>query len=56
MKLKKELIVFEHVDINTPLLTTYQSGLKERTLLFCRSGAISLLAKIKKGLCTWRIR
>ncbi|ARE67372.1 SWPV2-ORF144 [Shearwaterpox virus] len=48
MKLKKELTVFEHVDINTPLLTTYQSGSKERTLLFCRSEVISLLAKIEK--------
>ncbi|UWX11302.1 CRPV-193 [Crowpox virus] len=48
MKLKKELTVLEHIDVNTPLLTAYQSGSKEKTLLFCKSGVISLLAKIEK--------
>nr|XP_057913667.1 arrestin domain-containing protein 3-like isoform X1 [Doryrhamphus excisus] len=53
VKVKKEFIVFEHIDINTPLLLQApQAGSKEKTLCcwFCASGPISLSAKIaRKG-------
>ncbi|XP_061783190.1 arrestin domain-containing protein 3-like [Nerophis lumbriciformis] len=52
VKTKKEFIVFEHIDINTPLLLAPQAGSKEKTLCcwFCASGPISLSAKIaRKG-------
>ncbi|KAG7231782.1 hypothetical protein INR49_010387 [Caranx melampygus] len=47
VKTKKEFIVFEHIDINTPLLLV---GTKEKTLCcwFCASGPISLSAKIER--------
>ncbi|XP_062290930.1 arrestin domain-containing protein 3-like isoform X3 [Scomber scombrus] len=47
VKVKKEFIVFEHIDINTPLLL---AGTKEKTLCcwFCASGPISLSAKIER--------
>ncbi|KAM8828958.1 arrestin domain-containing protein 3-like [Spinachia spinachia] len=50
LKVKKELIVFEHIDINTPLLLAPQAGSKEKTLCcwFCASGPISLSAKIER--------
>ncbi|XP_048839066.1 arrestin domain-containing protein 3a isoform X2 [Brienomyrus brachyistius] len=52
MKVKKEFTVFEHIDINTPLLLSPQASTKEKTLCcwFCTSGPISLSAKIdRKG-------
>ncbi|XP_020782171.1 arrestin domain-containing protein 3-like [Boleophthalmus pectinirostris] len=50
VKAKKEFIVFEHIDINTPLLLAPQAGTKEKTLCcwFCASGPISLSAKIER--------
>ncbi|XP_029921590.1 arrestin domain-containing protein 3-like [Myripristis murdjan] len=50
VKVKKEFIVFEHIDINTPLLLAPQGGTKEKTLCcwFCVSGPISLSAKIER--------
>ncbi|KTF74386.1 hypothetical protein cypCar_00036153 [Cyprinus carpio] len=50
MKTKKEFTVFEHIDINTPLLLSPQAGTKEKTLCcwFCTSGPISLSAKIER--------
>ncbi|CAL1568045.1 unnamed protein product [Knipowitschia caucasica] len=50
VKAKKEFIVFEHIDINTPLLLAPQAGSKEKTLCcwFCASGPISLSAKIER--------
>ncbi|XP_034004836.1 arrestin domain-containing protein 3-like [Trematomus bernacchii] len=50
VKVKKEFIVFEHIDINTPLLLSPQAGSKEKTLCcwFCASGPISLSAKIER--------
>ncbi|XP_063745861.1 LOW QUALITY PROTEIN: arrestin domain-containing protein 3b [Eleginops maclovinus] len=50
VKVKKEFIVFEHIDINTPLLLAPQAGSKEKTLCcwFCASGPISLSAKIER--------
>uniref|UniRef100_A0A0E9RPI8 Arrestin C-terminal-like domain-containing protein n=2 Tax=Elopomorpha TaxID=32521 RepID=A0A0E9RPI8_ANGAN len=50
MKVKKEFTVFEHIDINTPLLLAPQAGTKEKTLCcwFCTSGPISLSAKIER--------
>ncbi|KAM6902298.1 arrestin domain-containing protein 3b [Xenentodon cancila] len=50
VKVKKEFIVFEHIDINTPLLLAPQAGTKEKTLCcwFCASGPISLSAKIER--------
>ncbi|XP_028828576.1 arrestin domain-containing protein 3b isoform X2 [Denticeps clupeoides] len=50
MKVKKEFTVFEHIDINTPLLLSPQAGTKEKTLCcwFCTSGPISLSAKIER--------
>ncbi|XP_051876183.1 arrestin domain-containing protein 3-like isoform X2 [Pristis pectinata] len=50
MKVKKEFTVFEHIDINTPLLLSPQAGTKEKTLCcwFCSSGPISLSAKIER--------
>ncbi|XP_068430374.1 arrestin domain-containing protein 3-like [Clinocottus analis] len=50
LKVKKEFIVFEHIDINTPLLLAPQAGSKEKTLCcwFCASGPISLSAKIER--------
>uniref|UniRef100_A0A3Q3BJG4 Arrestin domain-containing protein 3 n=1 Tax=Kryptolebias marmoratus TaxID=37003 RepID=A0A3Q3BJG4_KRYMA len=50
IKVKKEFIVFEHIDINTPLLLAPQAGTKEKTLCcwFCASGPISLSAKIER--------
>nr|XP_019937156.1 PREDICTED: arrestin domain-containing protein 3-like isoform X1 [Paralichthys olivaceus] len=59
VKVKKEFIVFEHIDINTPLLLKLklvvseqapQAGTKEKTLCcwFCASGPISLSAKIER--------
>uniref|UniRef100_A0A4W3JB75 Arrestin domain containing 3a n=1 Tax=Callorhinchus milii TaxID=7868 RepID=A0A4W3JB75_CALMI len=50
MKMKKEFTVFEHIDINTPLLLSPQAGTKEKTLCcwFCSSGPISLSAKIER--------
>uniref|UniRef100_A0A3P9L5G5 Arrestin domain-containing protein 3 n=1 Tax=Oryzias latipes TaxID=8090 RepID=A0A3P9L5G5_ORYLA len=50
IKAKKEFIVFEHIDINTPLLLAPQAGTKEKTLCcwFCASGPISLSAKIER--------
>ncbi|XP_019740977.1 arrestin domain-containing protein 3-like [Hippocampus comes] len=52
VKVKKEFIVFEHIDINTPLLLAPQAGSKEKTLCcwFCASGPISLSVKVaRKG-------
>ncbi|KAM9794328.1 arrestin domain-containing protein 3-like isoform 2-T2 [Syngnathus typhle] len=49
VKVKKEFVVFEHIDINTPLLL---AGSKEKTLCcwFCASGPISLSVKVaRKG-------
>ncbi|XP_034752910.1 arrestin domain-containing protein 3b [Etheostoma cragini] len=50
VKVKKEFIVFEHIDINTALLLAPQAGSKEKTLCcwFCASGPISLSAKIER--------
>ncbi|XP_056288957.1 arrestin domain-containing protein 3-like isoform X3 [Pseudoliparis swirei] len=50
LRVKKEFIVFEHIDINTPLLLAPQAGSKEKTLCcwFCASGPISLSAKIER--------
>ncbi|XP_068191595.1 arrestin domain-containing protein 3-like isoform X3 [Antennarius striatus] len=50
VKAKKEFIVFEHIDINTPVLLAPQAGTKEKTLCcwFCASGPISLSAKIER--------
>ncbi|XP_043926022.1 arrestin domain-containing protein 3-like isoform X2 [Protopterus annectens] len=50
MKSKKEFTVFEHIDINTPLLLSPQAGTKDKTLCcwFCTSGPISLSAKIER--------
>nr|XP_046243037.1 arrestin domain-containing protein 3a isoform X1 [Scatophagus argus] len=50
MKTKKEFTVFEHIDINTPLLLSPQAGTKDKTLCcwFCTSGPISLSAKIER--------
>lgn len=50
VKVKKEFTVFEHIDINTPLLLAPQAGTKEKTLCcwFCASGPISLSAKIER--------
>ncbi|XP_023275190.1 arrestin domain-containing protein 3-like [Seriola lalandi dorsalis] len=50
VKAKKEFIVFEHIDINTPLLLASQAGTKEKTLCcwFCASGPISLSTKIER--------
>ncbi|XP_017549256.1 arrestin domain-containing protein 3b isoform X1 [Pygocentrus nattereri] len=50
MKVKKEFTVFEHIDINTPLLLSPQAGTKEKTLCcwFCTSGPVSLSAKIER--------
>lgn len=50
VRAKKEFIVFEHIDINTPLLLAPQAGTKEKTLCcwFCASGPISLSAKIER--------
>ncbi|KAJ8414919.1 hypothetical protein AAFF_G00024420 [Aldrovandia affinis] len=50
MKVKKEFTVFEHIDINTPLLLSPQAGTKDKTLCcwFCTSGPISLSAKIER--------
>ncbi|XP_024918104.1 multiple C2 and transmembrane domain-containing protein 1-like isoform X2 [Cynoglossus semilaevis] len=50
VRVKKEFIVFEHIDINTPLLLAPQAGTKEKTLCcwFCASGPISLSAKIER--------
>ncbi|CAL8279720.1 unnamed protein product [Boreogadus saida] len=50
VKVKKEFIVFEHIDINTPLLLAPQAGTKEKTLCcwFCASGPISISAKIER--------
>ncbi|XP_051542487.1 arrestin domain-containing protein 3-like [Myxocyprinus asiaticus] len=50
MKAKKEFTVFEHIDINTPLLLSPQAGTKDKTLCcwFCTSGPISLSAKIER--------
>uniref|UniRef100_A0A8C1CNJ1 Arrestin domain-containing protein 3 n=1 Tax=Cyprinus carpio carpio TaxID=630221 RepID=A0A8C1CNJ1_CYPCA len=50
MKTKKEFTVFEHIDINTPLLLSPQAGTKEKTLCcwFCTSGPVSLSAKIER--------
>ncbi|NXF41983.1 ARRD3 protein, partial [Nyctibius bracteatus] len=50
VKLKKEFTVFEHIDINTPLLLSPQAGTKEKTLCcwLCTSGPISLSAKIER--------
>ncbi|KAA0716604.1 Arrestin domain-containing protein 3 TBP-2-like inducible membrane protein [Triplophysa tibetana] len=50
MKTKKEFTVFEHIDINTPLLLSPQAGSKEKTLCcwFCTSGPILLSAKIER--------
>ncbi|KAI4820388.1 hypothetical protein KUCAC02_028368 [Chaenocephalus aceratus] len=47
---KKEFTVFEHIDINTPLLLSPQAGTKDKTLCcwFCTSGPISLSAKIER--------
>ncbi|XP_057674711.1 arrestin domain-containing protein 3-like isoform X2 [Corythoichthys intestinalis] len=52
VKVKKEFVVFEHIDINTPLLLAPQAGSKEKTLCcwLCASGPISLSAKVaRKG-------
>ncbi|XP_061753477.1 arrestin domain-containing protein 3a isoform X1 [Nerophis ophidion] len=50
IKTKKEFTVFEHIDINTPLLLSPQAGTKDKTLCcwFCTSGPISLSAKIER--------
>ncbi|KAK7934132.1 hypothetical protein WMY93_005028 [Mugilogobius chulae] len=50
LKTKKEFTVFEHIDINTPLLLSPQAGTKDKTLCcwFCTSGPISLSAKIER--------
>uniref|UniRef100_A0A673LT31 Arrestin domain-containing protein 3 n=1 Tax=Sinocyclocheilus rhinocerous TaxID=307959 RepID=A0A673LT31_9TELE len=50
MKTKKEFTVFEHIDINTPLLLSPQAGTKDKTLCcwFCTSGPVSLSAKIER--------
>ncbi|KPP64007.1 hypothetical protein Z043_117688, partial [Scleropages formosus] len=50
MKVKKEFTVFEHIDINTPMLLSPQAGTKDKTLCcwFCTSGPISLSAKIER--------
>uniref|UniRef100_A0A8B9HTK0 Arrestin domain-containing protein 3 n=1 Tax=Astyanax mexicanus TaxID=7994 RepID=A0A8B9HTK0_ASTMX len=50
IKLKKEFTVFEHIDINTPLLLSPQAGTKDKTLCcwFCTSGPVSLSAKIER--------
>ncbi|RVE68388.1 hypothetical protein OJAV_G00090940 [Oryzias javanicus] len=50
MKTKKEFTVFEHIDINTPILLSPQAGTKDKTLCcwFCTSGPISLSAKIER--------
>ncbi|KAM6986578.1 arrestin domain-containing protein 3b isoform 2-T2 [Aplochiton taeniatus] len=50
VKGKKEFTVFEHIDINTPLLLAPQAGTKDKTLCcwFCASGPISLSAKIER--------
>ncbi|CAG05380.1 unnamed protein product [Tetraodon nigroviridis] len=50
VRVKKEFIVFEHIDINMPLLLAPQTGTKEKTLCcwFCASGPISLSAKIER--------
>uniref|UniRef100_A0A3P9JTN8 Arrestin domain-containing protein 3 n=1 Tax=Oryzias latipes TaxID=8090 RepID=A0A3P9JTN8_ORYLA len=50
MKTKKEFTVFEHIDINTPVLLSPQAGTKDKTLCcwFCTSGPISLSAKIER--------
>ncbi|XP_061657476.1 arrestin domain-containing protein 3-like isoform X2 [Syngnathoides biaculeatus] len=52
LKVKKEFVVFEHIDINTPLLLAPQAGSKEKTLCcwLCASGPISLSVKVaRKG-------
>ncbi|XP_061603561.1 arrestin domain-containing protein 3-like isoform X1 [Phyllopteryx taeniolatus] len=52
VKVKKEFVVFEHIDINTPLLLAPQAGSKEKTLCcwLCASGPISLSVKVaRKG-------
>ncbi|XP_070990989.1 arrestin domain-containing protein 3-like isoform X1 [Oncorhynchus clarkii lewisi] len=50
VRVKKEFTVFEHIDINTPLLLAPQAGTKDKTLCcwFCASGPISLSAKIER--------
>ncbi|XP_026875235.1 arrestin domain-containing protein 3b [Electrophorus electricus] len=50
MKVKKEFTVFEHIDINTPLLLSPQAGTKDKMLCcwFCTSGPVSLSAKIER--------